>query len=279
MFFEIKLQQSLTARSEQISIYDEVYSALKQQASVLFELRQSAIQLLDRVHSLTINSTGDFSTFGNALNSISIEQQNFIDAKQHIQSPMKVNQQAEVIGSITKAVAPLAREYAPDIAMWATTFGKASTGKAVSELSGIARKNAQLAILGGGAKRIGGKGIEGGKAFLAIVGPLAEVGIIGVSTAAIVFIRCKENYQNAKQAYEQSENVRQATSVLVESIKHIKDLINQTNKLLTECNDQLIEITDLQTSTDPDVIIEYNERVEKLIVNSSKLASLINQTI
>lgn len=279
MFFEIKLQQSLTARSEQISIYDEVYSALKQQASVLFELRQSAIQLLDRVHSLAINSTGDFSTFGNALNSISIEQQNFIDAKQHIQSPMKVNQQAEVIGSITKAVAPLAREYAPDIAMWVTTFGKASTGKAVSELSGIARKNAQLAILGGGAKRIGGKGIEGGKAFLAIVGPLAEVGIIGVSTAAIVFIRCKENYQHAKQAYEQSENVRQATSVLVESIKHIKDLINQTNKLLTECNDQLIEITDLQTSADPDVVIEYNERVEKLIVNSSKLASLINQTI
>lgn len=54
----------------------------------------------------------------------------------------------------------------------ATTFGVASTGTAISALSGAAATNAALAWLGGGALAAGGGGIIAGNAFLALAGPI-----------------------------------------------------------------------------------------------------------
>ena len=55
---------------------------------------------------------------------------------------------------------------APSAAMWvATTFGTASTGTAISTLSGAAATNAALAWLGGGAAAAGGGGMASGTAF------------------------------------------------------------------------------------------------------------------
>lgn len=61
----------------------------------------------------------------------------------------------------------------PTLAMGAaTTFGVASTGTAISALSGAAATNAALAWLGGGALAIGGGGMAAGQAFLAMIGPV-----------------------------------------------------------------------------------------------------------
>lgn len=278
MFFETKLQQSLTVRSEQINIYDSTYSIFKQHATALFELRQNALLVLDRAETLT-SQTNHCSTFENALRTISVERHNFSDTQFSINTSISTNQKTVIIDSIAKTVAPLGKEFAPDIAMWATTFGKASTGKAISELSGIARTNAQLAILGGGAKRIGGKGIAGGKAFLAIVGPLTEVGIICLSCAANIYVRCKENYNRAKQAAAEAQNIRHATSVLLNSTKHIMDLITQTDELLSECTNQLNEIETFKASDDLSDSVDNAKKLEQLISNCSKLAALINQTV
>ena len=54
----------------------------------------------------------------------------------------------------------------------ATTFGVASTGTAISALSGAAATNAALAWLGGGALAVGGGGMAAGNAFLALAGPV-----------------------------------------------------------------------------------------------------------
>ena len=65
----------------------------------------------------------------------------------------------------------------------ATTFGVASTGTAISALSGAAATNAALAWLGGGAIAAGGGGMAAGEAFLALAGPvgwaIAAVALIG----------------------------------------------------------------------------------------------------
>lgn len=61
----------------------------------------------------------------------------------------------------------------PTVAMGvATTFGVASTGTAISALSGAAATNAALAWLGGGALAVGGGGMAAGEAFLALAGPV-----------------------------------------------------------------------------------------------------------
>lgn len=54
----------------------------------------------------------------------------------------------------------------------ATTFGIASTGTAISTLSGAAATNAALAWLGGGTLVAGGGGMAAGNAFLALAGPV-----------------------------------------------------------------------------------------------------------
>lgn len=71
----------------------------------------------------------------------------------------------------------------PTVAMGiATTFGVASTGTAISALSGAAATNAALAWLGGGALAAGGGGMAAGEAFLALAGP------IGWSIAGVALI-------------------------------------------------------------------------------------------
>lgn len=65
----------------------------------------------------------------------------------------------------------------------ATTFGIASTGTAISTLSGAAATNAALAWLGGGALAAGGGGMAAGNAFLLLAGPvgwaIAGVALVG----------------------------------------------------------------------------------------------------
>lgn len=62
----------------------------------------------------------------------------------------------------------------------ATTFGVASTGTAISSLSGAAATNAALAWLGGGSLTAGGGGMAAGEAFLALARPIGWV-IAGVA--------------------------------------------------------------------------------------------------
>ncbi len=86
------------------------------------------------------------------------------------------------------AVLPL-QGFAPMSAMWiATTFGTASTGTAISALSGAAATKAALAWLGGGALSSGGGGMAAGSAFLAMAGPIGwGIGGATLLTSIVLF--------------------------------------------------------------------------------------------
>lgn len=81
----------------------------------------------------------------------------------------------------------------------ATTFGVASTGTAISALSGAAATNAALAWLGGGALAAGGGGMAAGNAFLALAGPVGWA-IAGVAVIASGLMFWKSS--NDKKAIE-----------------------------------------------------------------------------
>lgn len=69
----------------------------------------------------------------------------------------------------------------------ADALGKAaSTGVPIDELRGIARAKAALAVVGGGAKSIGGGGIEGGMRYLRSNAIAIEVAVYGISGALVV---------------------------------------------------------------------------------------------
>lgn len=83
----------------------------------------------------------------------------------------------------------------------ATTFGVASTGTAISALSGAAATNAALAWLGGGALAAGGGGMAAGNALLFFSGP------VGWAIATTAFLGTGLLFLKTKNEKERLENV------------------------------------------------------------------------
>lgn len=83
---------------------------------------------------------------------------------------------------------------APTAAMgFATAFGVASTGTAISALGGAAATNAALAWLGGGALAAGGGGMAAGHALLALAGPVGwAIAAVAVGASAAIIYSMKE---------------------------------------------------------------------------------------
>lgn len=84
----------------------------------------------------------------------------------------------------------------------AMMFAHASTGAAISSLSGVAKTNATLAWLGGGTLKEGGFGVLGGKVVLAGVVILPILALSGIITAA----KSKKRLAEAKKVHAEAEN-------------------------------------------------------------------------
>lgn len=127
----------------------------------------------------------------------------------------------------------------PTVAMGvATTFGVASTGTAISALSGAVATNAALAWLGGGALAVGGGGMAAGEAFLALAGPVGWA-IAGVALLASgIFIWKNRNDK-----------------------KHIEDIFTVISKR---------DVTSYELA-----IVELNERISRIVDENKKLRDAI----
>lgn len=116
----------------------------------------------------------------------------------------------------------------------ATTFGVASTGTAISALSGAAATNAALAWLGGGALAAGGGGMAAGSAFLALAGPVGWT-IAGLSIVAsgLMFFKTKSDKERLENVYTiiSNRDVKSYELAIVELNERIKRIIDEAQKL------------------------------------------------
>lgn len=116
----------------------------------------------------------------------------------------------------------------------ATTFGVASTGTAISALSGAAATNAALAWLGGGALAAGGGGMAAGNALLALAGPvgwmIAGVAMIG---SGLLFWKAKSDKRKLEDIFLLISERDQASysQAIVELNERISRIIDETAKL------------------------------------------------
>ncbi len=116
----------------------------------------------------------------------------------------------------------------------ATTFGVASTGTAISALSGAAATNAALAWLGGGALAAGGGGMAAGNALLALAGPIGWT-IAGVSllTSCLMFFKTKSAKQRLENIYTliSDRDIKSYELAIVELSERITRIIDESGKL------------------------------------------------
>lgn len=147
-------------------------------------------------------------------------------------------------------------------------FGIASTGTAISGLSGAAATNATLAALGGGSLAAGGGGIALGSAVLS--GATLGVGLmVGGFAINHVGNKAQENVNNAwKQYWEAEELIDEAISVL-EDIENAA--IEYTDKL-TSISDYYFELLEWMIKLVDNRSCWYNytfeeqNKIEKLVL-------------
>jgi len=116
----------------------------------------------------------------------------------------------------------------------ATTFGVASTGTAISALSGAVATNAALAWLGGGALAAGGGGMAAGKIFLALSGPvgLAITGVALMSSGLLLW-KGKNDQNRLEDIFTLicKRDVRSYELANVELNERISRIIDESQKL------------------------------------------------
>ena len=113
----------------------------------------------------------------------------------------------------------------------ATTFGVASTGTAISSLSGAAATNAALAWLGGGALAAGGGGMAAGEAFLALAGPIGwSIAGIGILASGIFYFVAKQDQKRLEKTFIQisKRDVKSYELAIVEINERIERIIKES---------------------------------------------------
>lgn len=114
-------------------------------------------------------------------------------------------------------------------------LGKASTGAAISTLSGAAAKNATLAWLGGGALKAGGLGVAGGTAVLGglVAGPVLAVGgMMMASKAKEASENARSNLSNARLAAEEMKSAEVLTNGITRRIGNVNKVITMLSRYL-----------------------------------------------
>lgn len=146
----------------------------------------------------------------------------------------------------------------------ATTFGIASSGAAISTLSGAAATNAVLAWIGGGAIAAGGGGMALGSTILGLMGPVGW----GVASMSIIsgslWQRNKNNkiiadYQKVTKEY------RHHTDIL-------RNKVSEINILYEETDDNLYRLKKYASIRFPK---EYSSFSEKEKLEFSKMVSVV----
>lgn len=121
----------------------------------------------------------------------------------------------------------------------ATTFGVASTGTAISALSGAAATNAALAWLGGGALAAGGGGMAAGNALLALAGPIGwAIAGVALLSSGLLFWKAKSNRERLEDIFTliSTRDVKSYELAIVELNERIARIKDETPKLVDAIN-------------------------------------------
>lgn len=157
-------------------------------------------------------------------------------------------------------------------------LASASTGTAISALSGVAATNATLAWLGGGSLAAGGMGMAGGMMVLGgvVAGPaLAIFGSILSNSASEKLSHAKANYENA----ETHASLCKSTITKLEGIGAVSCLASDTlSKCRTACRRATIALSKVieQSGTD---YSRFSEDEKNTVFKAVKTAQLVKALV
>lgn len=259
--------------------YDDVYRELSESGEILLKTREKSVQLIESVEDLTNSIARHPKEFDKEISEIEYHKTQFKDAKQFgLEQQKALKKSARSVEAGVAAGAAVA-SMAPTAAMWvATTFGTASTGTAISALSGAAATNAALAWLGGGAISAGGAGVAAGKALLALAGPVGW-GIAGGSVLISVILLWRRKLKIDESKKEEIIRMNNCTAVLKGLKAEIDVLIRQTVELEENLDNQYYQCRKFSKADYTKLSNDEKYMLGSLVNNTKSLAVLISKVI
>ena len=224
-------KEAILLREKEIEQYNYLYTEFLNRCGGLYEIRCKGVDVVTKIQNLINSIAKTPKDFETTLERVQKEKLEFKQTEQYAEEN-KQNMAKAGAGIVAGVgIGTTVATMAPTAAMGiATTFGTASTGTAISALSGAVQTKAALAWLGSGALAKGGAGVVGGKALLALAGPVGW-GIAATAVGVSLYALCKSNENTSKQITEETEVIKKRCLELESIIKEVELLYQETEKL------------------------------------------------
>lgn len=211
--------------------YNDAYMELNDTGTQLLGQRERTMDLLDLIESLVNSIARTPKSFHADFVEIKTHKQDFSSLTEFAEKELATVRKSAAGAGAGVATGASVAAIAPTAAMWvATTFGTASTGAAISSLSGAAATNAALAWLGGGAIAASGGGMSAGTALLALAGPVGWT-IAGATVLTSVVIITTSKLRSKKEKEEILSEVKENTASTSRMTAEVAALLQKTEDL------------------------------------------------
>ena len=279
MLYMNQKKEALEIHEKAVAKYNATYKKIEKLGQGLYHERCESIVLIEKIEDLVNSIANHPKEFEKTISEIQAEKAIFRNTEAYAREAQKntfksgMGVAAGIAGGVAVASA------APTVAMWvATTFGTASTGTAISTLSGAVATKAALAWLGVGALSAGGAGIAGGQALLALAGPIGW-GIAGAATTVSVVSLGSKNKKIADQAIEEAKKITKAGAELHQLGAKIDQLKKKTDMFKRALQDMYTGNYGLQGADYLDLTEEEQYRLGTMVNNTLTLAQMLNVTV
>ncbi|MGW5440245.1 hypothetical protein [Nocardia asteroides] len=214
-----------------VAEYNAVFTAMADRGLSLLRQRERSTDLIELVEHLVNSIANTPKSFDTDFEEIEVHRKRFLHAEEFAQKELEAARLSAVGAGAGFAAGTAVAGLAPSAAIWvATTFGTASTGTAISTLSGAAASQAALAWLGGGALAAGGGGTAAGSTLLALAGPIGWT-IAGATLLASIALFAKKKFENREAKNEALTAIKRNTALVKGMDAQIEDLLERTTSL------------------------------------------------
>lgn len=237
-----KLNRLDNMLKQSVTDYNDAFTLMNDKGIQLYVQRSRAVDVISNVETLVNSIANHPKEFDTEFAEIETNRKNFVESCEFADRELQAAREAAGGAGAGLAAGASVAFMGPTAAMWvATTFGTASTGTAISALSGAAATNAALAWLGGGALAAGGGGTAAGSALLAMAGPIGwTIAGATILSSILLFAKKKAKLNKEKNAEieavkENTERVRELHAEISNILEETVDIMDGLKKSYTEC--------------------------------------------
>ena len=282
MFNNNLKKEALKIHEKTLAEYNASYGIMGKSCELLYEIRGKSVELIKLVQEVVNSIANTPKQFDTELGKIGKELTKFKETEQYAKEAYDASLKAgvNIVGGTTAGIG--IASMAPTALMSiATTFGTASTGTAISALSGAAAQKAAMAWIGrtfAGFAVKEGAGMAAGQAFLALAGPIGW-GITAASTGISLISLTNKNKDVAEKAVKEAKEIAKAREALDETTEKINALKAKTDRLFDDMNREKSKIMSFMNLDYLSLREEDKLFLGTLVNHTLRLSQLLNETI